>query len=42
MVIGLVAGIVAILVGLLVLVQPKMLRLAVGFYLIFWGILQIF
>jgi hypothetical protein len=32
----------AILIGLLVLVFPKLLRVAVGLYLIIWGILQLF
>jgi hypothetical protein len=32
----------AILIGLLVLVFPKIIRLGLGFYLIIWGILQFF
>ena len=35
-----IAGILAILAGILVLVWPKILRFAIGFYLILWGILQ--
>jgi len=41
MVIGMIAGILAILVGLLVLVWLKVLRIAVGFYFLIWGILQL-
>jgi len=38
--IGISAGL-AILIGLLVLVFPKLLRFAIGIYLIIWGILQL-
>jgi uncharacterized membrane protein HdeD (DUF308 family) len=38
----LITGILAIIVGLLVLIWPKLLRVAVGLYLIIWGILQMF
>ena len=31
----------AILIGLLVLIFPKLLRVGVGLYLILWGILQL-
>ncbi|MBI2630500.1 DUF3096 domain-containing protein [Candidatus Pacearchaeota archaeon] len=31
----------AILIGILVLIFPKLLRWAVGFYLVIWGILQL-
>jgi len=41
MVIATIAAILAILVGLLVLVWPKLLRVALGLYLIVWGILQL-
>jgi uncharacterized membrane protein HdeD (DUF308 family) len=34
-------GILAIIIGLLVLIWPKILRLAVGFYFLLWGILQL-
>jgi uncharacterized membrane protein HdeD (DUF308 family) len=35
------SGILAILAGLLVLVWPKLIRIALGFYLIVVGILQL-
>jgi len=35
------SAILAIIVGLLVLVWPKFLRLAIGLYLIIFGILQL-
>lgn len=31
----------AIVIGLLVLIFPKLLRWAIGFYLIIWGLFQI-
>lgn len=31
----------AIIVGLLILIFPKLLRIGVGLYLILWGILQL-
>jgi hypothetical protein len=40
-VISTIAAILAIIVGLLILVWPKLLRLGVGLYLIAWGILQL-
>jgi len=36
-----ISAILAIIVGLLVLIWPKFLRLAVGIYLILFGILQL-
>lgn len=36
-----ISGILAIIVGLLVLLFPKFLRIAVGLYLIIAGILQL-
>jgi len=35
------SGILAIIVGILVLIWPKLLRIALGFYLIIVGILQL-
>ncbi|MCX6748550.1 MAG: DUF3096 domain-containing protein [Candidatus Pacearchaeota archaeon] len=36
-----ISAILAIVVGALVLVWPKLLRYAVGLYLVIWGILQL-
>ncbi|MBM3246986.1 DUF3096 domain-containing protein [Candidatus Pacearchaeota archaeon] len=36
-----ISAILAILFGLLVLIFPKLLRVALGLYLIIWGILQL-
>ncbi|MGV8151821.1 MAG: DUF3096 domain-containing protein [Candidatus Nanoarchaeia archaeon] len=36
-----IAGILAIIVGILVLVWPKLIRLGLGFYLIIIGILEV-
>jgi hypothetical protein len=36
-----IGGVLAIIVGLLVLIWPKLLRLGVGIYFIIWGILQL-
>jgi len=39
--IGITSGILAIIVGILILVWPKLIRLALGIYLIAIGILQL-
>lgn len=36
-----IGGALAIIIGLLVLIFPKLLRVGVGLYLIIWGILQL-
>ena len=36
-----ISAVLAIIVGLLVLIWPKILRVALGLYLMIWGILQL-
>ncbi len=36
-----ISGVIALILGILVLIWPKFLRYAVGFYLIITGILQL-
>jgi uncharacterized membrane protein HdeD (DUF308 family) len=34
-------GVLAVILGLLVLIFPKLLRISVGLYLLIWGIVQV-
>ncbi|MBI2449060.1 DUF3096 domain-containing protein [Candidatus Pacearchaeota archaeon] len=37
-----ISAVLAIIIGILILIWPKLIRLAIGFYLILFGILQLF